>query len=178
MPGSRQTLSAAERRLLATWAADCAERVLPLFEAERPADSRPREAIARTRAFASGALDTATGIRQRFGRGSVATPGLTAAALAAARSAGQASAVCHMGAHALGAAAYAIEAVLLADPDRAAAEMDWQIAQVTAEMRAALVTLPPVGADRAGPLAPGLLTAGKRGQIIAELQTALLRLPS
>ena len=32
--GSVQTLSEAERRIVAMWAADCAERVLPLFEAE------------------------------------------------------------------------------------------------------------------------------------------------
>jgi hypothetical protein len=49
--GSPQTLSEADRRIVAVWAADCAERVLALFEAEAPADSRPRDAIARTRAL-------------------------------------------------------------------------------------------------------------------------------
>jgi hypothetical protein len=34
------------------FAADCAERVLPLFESQRPGDTRPREAIAAARAFA------------------------------------------------------------------------------------------------------------------------------
>src|SRR2546422_3580581 len=38
---SPQTLSEAERRVVATWAADCAERVVALFEAEAPADGRP-----------------------------------------------------------------------------------------------------------------------------------------
>ncbi|WP_342769113.1 putative immunity protein [Flexivirga caeni] len=33
---SPQTLSEADRRLVAGWAADCAERVLGLFEAEAP----------------------------------------------------------------------------------------------------------------------------------------------
>jgi hypothetical protein len=37
-----------------------------LFEAEAPADGRPREAIARTRAFARGELDVAEEIRRRF----------------------------------------------------------------------------------------------------------------
>ncbi len=37
---SPQTLSEADRRLVALWAADCAERVLPLFEAEAPDDDR------------------------------------------------------------------------------------------------------------------------------------------
>ncbi len=34
MVRSPQTLSEADRRLVAAWAADCAERVLGLFEAE------------------------------------------------------------------------------------------------------------------------------------------------
>ena len=56
---SPQTLSEADRRRVAAWAADCAERVLGLFEAAAPADERPRAAIARARAFARGELDTA-----------------------------------------------------------------------------------------------------------------------
>src|SRR3546814_11383132 len=67
---SIQTLSEADRRLVAEWAAVCAERVLPLFEAECPDDERPRAAIARTRAFARGELDTASETRRRFGGGS------------------------------------------------------------------------------------------------------------
>ncbi|CCH70511.1 conserved hypothetical protein [Phycicoccus elongatus Lp2] len=39
------TLSENDRRILALWAADCAERTLPLFLAEAPDDPRPREAI-------------------------------------------------------------------------------------------------------------------------------------
>ena len=37
---SVQTLSEIDRRLVAVWAADCAERVLPLFEAECRDDER------------------------------------------------------------------------------------------------------------------------------------------
>jgi Imm-5 like putative immunity protein len=118
MVRSPQTLSEADRRLAAAWAADCAERVLALFEAEAPDDGRPRALIARTRAFARGELNTAQEIRRRFvggvGAGDVKAP----AAAAAARAAGQAVAVCHMGAHALGAAAYAANVAGLADPDR------------------------------------------------------------
>ena len=103
--GSPQSLSEDDRRLVAGWAAYCAERVLPVFEAGAPGDERPRALIARARAFARGELGAAEGIRRRFrggvGAGEVPDP----AALAAARSAGQAVAVCHMGAHALGAAA-------------------------------------------------------------------------
>src|SRR5579875_4148716 len=104
--GSPQTLSEAERRIVAAWAANCVERVLPFFEAEAPGDRRPHDAILRTRAFARGELDVATQIRRRFAGGR-ATLGVGPAAAAAARAAGQASAIAHMGAHALGAAAYA-----------------------------------------------------------------------
>ena len=40
-------------RLLAMWAAECAEHVLPLFETERPDDARPREAIDAARTWAA-----------------------------------------------------------------------------------------------------------------------------
>ena len=39
------TLSEDDRRLIGFWAADCAERVLPLFEAKAPTDTRPRDAL-------------------------------------------------------------------------------------------------------------------------------------
>ena len=100
---SRQALSEADRRAVAAWAADCAERVLAVFEAEAPGDDRPRDAIARTRAFARGELGAAGEIRRRFVAGRAAREVRAPAAVAAARAAAQASAVAHMGAHALGA---------------------------------------------------------------------------
>jgi len=63
---SPQALSEADRRLVALWAADCAERVLPLFEVEAPQDDRARDGIERARAFGRGELDTAEEIRRRF----------------------------------------------------------------------------------------------------------------
>ena len=128
--GSPQTLSEADRRIVAGWAADCAHRVLWLFEAKAPGDSRPRDAIARTRAFARGELDVAEEIRRRFVGGSAAREVATPSAAAAAKAAGQAAAIPHMGAHALGAAAYAAKAAGLAAPDRPEAvtdEIRWQL---------------------------------------------------
>ena len=174
--GSPQTLSEADRRLVAAWAADCAERVLGLFEAEAPGDDRPRAAIARARAFARGELNTAEEIRRRFVGGVPAGEVKAPAAAAAARSAGQAVAVCHMGAHALGAAGYAVKAAGLAAPDRPEAvedEIRWQLNHMTADARAALRTLPPVGENRSGPLGPGLLVSGQLGAIIRDLQAGL-----
>ena len=174
--GSPQTLSEDERRIVAAWAADCAERVLGLFEAEAPEDHRPRDAIARTRAFARGELGVADEIRRRFVGGGAARDASAPAAAAAARAAGQAAAVAHMGAHALGAAAYAVKAAGLASPDQqvaASREIRWQLGHMSASVRAALRKLPPVGEDPSGPLGPGLLGSGLMGTIIRDLQAGL-----
>ena len=173
---SPQTLGETERRLVAAWAADCAERVLGLFEAENPDDGRPRALIARARAFARGELNLAEEIRRRFAGGVGAGEVRAPAAAAAARAAGQAVGVCHMGAHALGAAAYAARAAGLADPGRTDAvdnEIRWQLDHVSEEVRAALRLLPPIGEDPSGPLGPGLLASGQLGTIIRQLQAGL-----
>jgi len=173
---SAQTLSEAERRLVALWAADCAERVLPIFQADVPDDDRVRDGIERTRAFGRGELGTAGEIRRRFEVGRAAKGTTTPAAAAAARSAGQASGVAHMGAHALGAAAYAAKAVALSAEDSEAArraEVAWQLGHLDAETRAALAKLPLLGEDRSGPLGPGLLTSGMLAQTVKEIQAAV-----
>jgi Imm-5 like putative immunity protein len=175
--GSPQTLTEADRRIVAVWAADCAERVLGLFEAEAPEDGCPRDAIARTRAFARGELGIAEEIRRRFiGGGAARDVKAPAAAAAAARAAGQAASIPHMGAHALGAAAYAAKAAGLAAPDRPEAvseEISWQLGQMSAAVRVALRQLPPVGENSSGPLGPGLLASGLLGTIIRDLQLGL-----
>jgi hypothetical protein len=174
--GSPQTLSEADRRIVAGWAADCAERVLWSFEAEASGDARPRDAIARTRAFARGELDVAKEIWRRFVGGASARDVASPSASAAAKAAGQAAAIPHMGAHALGAAAYAAKAAGLAAPGRPEAvtdEIKWQLSHMSAATRNALRKLPPVGEDRSGPLGPGLLASGVLGTIIRDLQAGL-----
>jgi len=173
---SIQTLDLADRRLAAGWAALCVEHVLELVEVAAPDDGRPRALVERTRSFAAGDVDAARGIRDRFrggvGVGEVDDP----VAAAVARAAGQAAAVCHMGAHALGAAAYAALAAALAHPDRpsaAADEIAWQVAQADEAVRAVLRTLPAAGTDRHGPLGPGLLTSGRVGALVRQLQQGL-----
>ncbi len=173
---SPQTLTEADRRVVAAWAADCAERVLAVFEAEAPADGRARDAIARARAFARGELGAAEEIRRRFVAGRAASEVNTPAAVAAARAAAQAAAVAHMGAHALGAAAYAVKAAGLAAPTRAEAaseEIAWQLEHMTDDVRSALRRLPTLGEDRAGPLGSGLLTSGILASAIREIQSNL-----
>jgi hypothetical protein len=81
-----------------------------------------------------------------------------------------------MGAHALGAAAYAANAAGLACPDRPethAEEIRWQLDHMSPAVRAALRQLPSVGENRSGPLGPGLLASGLLGSIIRDLQAGL-----
>ena len=173
---SPQALSEADRRLVAKWAADCAERVLPLFEREAPDDLRPRDGIERTRAFSRGELDAAGEIRRRFVAGRAAH-NVSPTATAAAKSAAQAAGVAHMGAHALGAAAYAAKAAGLASPERPDAgqdEVHWQLGHLSPDVRQALLRLPLLGEDSSGPLGPGLLATGILGAHIRQLQAGFL----
>ena len=119
-----------DHRLLAGWALLCAEHVLPLFEGEQPGDRRPREAIELGRGWIRGEVRM-TDSRQAAFRANAAGRGMPDAARFAALSAGQAAAVPHVAAHELGAAAYAIRAVVASvPPDDAptarAAERAWQ----------------------------------------------------
>lgn len=173
---SAQTLSLEDRRIVAGWAADCAERVLPLFEAEAPSNTVARDAIARARAFGRGELDAATEIRRRLVAGRAARSASTPAGAAAARSAAQAAGVAHMGAHALGAAAYAVMALALSEPGRPGVvelELGWQLDRLPDAARTALRRLPSLGEDAAGPLGPGLLASGVLGSTIRRLQAGI-----
>jgi hypothetical protein len=172
---SPQTLSEADRRLVAAGPRTAQSGFWGLFEAEAPKDDRLRALIARTRAFARGELDMAEEIRRRFVGGVAAGDVKAPAAAAAARAAGQAVAICHMGAHALG-AAYAVQAAGLAAPDRPEVvkdEIRWQLTHMSTEVRTVLRALPPIGENRSGPLGPGLLASGQLGKIVRDLQAGL-----
>jgi len=104
------TLTDSDHQLLALWAADCAEHVLPFFEQASPLDKRPREAIALIRAWVRGEITMKEAHNAAFAT-NAAGKGLPDAARFAALAAGQAVAVAHVAAHELGAAAYAIKAV-------------------------------------------------------------------
>jgi hypothetical protein len=174
---SLQTLSEADRRIVAAWAADCVERVLGLFESESPDDNRVRVLIERTRAFARGELNTADEIRNRFTGGVSASELKSPAAKAVARAAGQAVAVCHVGAHALSAAACAVRAVGFANPNHSEATQDeirWQLDHMSPTIRSALMTVPPIDKITSGPLGPGLNTTGQMGDILRDLQAGLI----
>jgi hypothetical protein len=129
------TLTDEDHHLLALWAATCAEHVLGLFEAVRPDDARPREAIEAVRAWVRGELRMMES-RALGGHAMGAARDLSGAARFAAYAAGQAGAVAHVAEHDLGAAAYAIKAVRAAEGDGAGrAECAWQRAQLPDEVR-------------------------------------------
>jgi hypothetical protein len=110
------TLTDADHRLLALWAAACAEHVLHLFEAVKPSDSRPRHAIEQVRAWTRGEIKM-TQARTAGGHAMAAARDLSGAARYAAYAAGQAAVVAHVAAHELGAAAYAIKAARASAPE-------------------------------------------------------------
>jgi hypothetical protein len=109
------TLADPDHRLLGLWAAACAEHVLHLFEAVQPLDSRPRQAIEQTRAWARSEIRMAQS-RAAGGHAMAAARISSGAARHAAFAAGQAAEVAHVAAHELGAAAYAIKAASAAAP--------------------------------------------------------------
>jgi hypothetical protein len=131
-------LTDADHRLLALWAARCAEHVLPLFEAQARSDTRPRAAIDAARAWARGEMPMMEA-RAAGGHAMAAARPLSGAARFAAYSAGQAACVGHVAEHDLGAAAYAIKAVRASDPgdeDAGRLERDWQRGQLPTQVRA------------------------------------------
>jgi len=132
------TLQDTDHRLLAMWAADCAQHVLYLFEQTRPEDDRPRRAIEQTRAWVRGEI-TMTQARTAAFAAHAAAREAFGAAKEAARAAGHAVAVAHVAAHELGAAAYAIRAVRAATPENerdeaGRLECHWQRAQLPHEI--------------------------------------------
>src|SRR5512147_803695 len=133
------TLTDSDHHLLASWAAACAEHVLPLFESAKPSDPRPRQAIEQARAWARGDIRMSQS-RATGGHAMAAARGLSGAARHAAYAAGQAAVVAHVAAHELGAAAYAIKAARAAAPGSEAEsagrlECRWQREQLPDAIR-------------------------------------------
>lgn len=147
------SLSMESLQALGAWAADCAERALPIFEAYAASDPRPRAAIEGIRDFAGGAKRSAK-LRSLAWSAyaaarEVGDPAASAAANAASMAA--ASAYTHplvdikQTKHILGPAAYAALALELHQDGLAAigdAELRWAIEQVSPEVRALLLQMP------------------------------------
>jgi hypothetical protein len=107
-------LELTRHRLLASWAADCAEHVLPLFAHRYPDDDRPRLAIEAARAWSRGEISVGEARAAALQAHAAARDASEDEARAVARASGHAVATAHMADHSLGAAAYAVSAVRLA----------------------------------------------------------------
>ena len=122
-PGTRHfALNLDSLRAIGGWAADCAERALPLFEARAGSDPRTRAAIEGIREFAGGGRRAARLRSLAMAANAAAREAGDPAAVAAARAAGLAAASAythpladvHQTKHIVGPAAYAALALELA----------------------------------------------------------------
>ena len=147
------SLSLESLRSLGSWAADCAERALSVYETHADSNSRPRAAIEGIRVFAGGGKRTAQLRSLALAAFSAARDAGNPAAAAAARAAGLAasSAYTHPLAdvqqtkHIVGPAAYAALALELnqgGDHSIGDNEVIWAIEHVTPEVRAILLQMP------------------------------------
>ncbi len=128
-----------DQKLLATWAADCVERVLSLFEKAYPSDLRPRNAIetcrewVKTGEFIMSAIRGASFAAHAAARDVKDNP----AAFNVARAAGQAVATAHVPQHAFG-VFYALRAIAAAYPDcaeeKVLEERVWQAQHIPAHL--------------------------------------------
>ncbi|MGW6691100.1 putative immunity protein [Streptomyces sp. NPDC054961] len=176
MPNASDTieLSEDELREIAGYAARCARRVLPFFERDRPADTRPRDALDAADAFAAGgrrtqALRRCAWAAYKAAQEAVApaSPASGArapspAAIDAARAASHAAAAgylhpkasAHQVKHVLGAAAHAARAEELAGAGTGAGTLEWARHHAPPAVTAVLGRLPaaPPGGGRVGEL--------------------------
>ena len=101
-----------DKKALALWALDCAERVLPLFEEKYPDDKRPRKALETLKDWMNtGSFKMAVIRRASLDAHAAAKDAKEDYAKYAAHAAGQAVATAHVPTHALGSSVYAIRAV-------------------------------------------------------------------
>jgi len=140
-------------RILGRWAADCAERVLPIYEELNKGDTRPRDAINGIRTFSEGGKRHAKlrVLSLDAYRASLETKDLAASAAAQAASVAAASAFTHplvdvqQTKHILGPAAYAALAVEIKnnnDPISGNDEVRWAIDKVQKEICEILLKMP------------------------------------
>jgi hypothetical protein len=123
-----------DHKILAVWAIDCAERVMPFFKKKYPRDHRPRIAIKTLKAWLDTGVFHMAVIRKASLDSHAAARDVEEddAAKSAARAAGQAVATAHVKTHSVGAASYCLQAIHRAsNPEKAdaavAKEREWQI---------------------------------------------------
>ncbi len=142
------SLSLDSLRAIGAWAADCAERALPIFENFTDADSRPRDAIDAVREFAQGGkrigrlrtIALAAFSAARETDNSTASAAATAAGLAASSAYTHPLKDIHQTKHIEGPAAYAAFALeLVKDGDQSIGDSEIALAAQRAPMEACSV---------------------------------------
>jgi hypothetical protein len=98
-------------KILVTWACNCAQRVLNLFEQEYPDDPNPREAILAGKLWTEDKLKMIEARKKAFVSHNSARNSTVKSATMAARSAGHACATAHVATHAIHAIEYALKAI-------------------------------------------------------------------
>jgi hypothetical protein len=130
-----------DQRLMAAWAAACAERVLACFEEAYPKDDRPRRAIETCRKWVRTGVFRMAEIRGTSLAAHAAARDAkeNQAACFAAHAAGQAVATAHVAQHAYGGAYYALKAIAAIDPTDAEVkitrERRWQSRHLPESLR-------------------------------------------
>jgi hypothetical protein len=130
--GSYKKYSKEDQKLMATWAIDCAERVLPLFESVEPKDDRPKRALKIGRDWIQTGIFSMPVIREASLDAHAAAKAVKEndAACFAAHAAGQAVATAHVPQHAYGGSYYALKAIAASNPldaeEKVAEEVEWQ----------------------------------------------------
>jgi len=119
--------------LLAAWAADCAEHLLPLFEKSR-SDSAPRKAVEIGRAWVRGEVPVGAAQKASQAAHAAARKAKDPAATAVARAAGHAVATAHFADHCLGVTHYGLKAVEAASGS-IHDEFAWQAARLPEPVR-------------------------------------------
>lgn len=129
-PEIEKLVKKTDKKILARWAIDCAERAMPFFE-EVSADKRPRKAIETLQKWIKTGKFRMPEIRKAsLGAHAAAREiGEDNAAKSAARAAGQAVATAHVKTHAMGAGLYAQQAIFRATGYEKAVkkEREWQL---------------------------------------------------
>jgi len=125
-----ELLEKTDHKTLASWAIDCAERVMPYFEEKYPQDQRPRQAITTLQAWIDTGVFKMAVIRKASldAHAAAREVGEDSPARSAARAAGQAVATAHVVTHATGPAIYAQQAIYRATSamDAVERERNWQ----------------------------------------------------
>lgn len=164
-----------ELRQVTLYAATCARRVLPVFEAAHPDDPRPRDAIAAAEAFAAGGKRTAALRAAAWSAYTAARETEEAPAANAAYAASHAAAAAflhplatpHQVKHVLGAAvhqALAHELDAANNSDAGRESLDWAATLASPAVRRVLCRLPSLRRGR-----------GRFGELLHDLDTELRR---